>query len=192
MLEEIADVIEPEKMERKPTPDVARSRSKTVGFDGSGDRQNPKNWPAGRKLLLTVLYGLTTMGATWSSAVYSTAVADVAAHFDVDVDIAQLGTSLLLIGFGTGPLLWAPLSEIYGRKYPVLIPYFICVCFTFGTAVAADFTTVLVTRFLAGFFGSAPVSITSGALADMFDPKQRGWALLCYATAVVGGPVFGR
>lgn len=166
--------------------------TKIVDFNGPDDPYNPRNWAPSIKVTSTLLCGLTTMGATWSSAIYSTAVGEVAAEFSVDPDVAQLGTSLLLMGFGLGPLLWAPLSELYGRRMPVLVPYFIGLCFTVGTAVAADFPTILVTRFFAGFFGSAPISITGGALADMFDPRKRGLALVGYAGAVVGGPVFGK
>ncbi|KAH7139716.1 major facilitator superfamily domain-containing protein [Dactylonectria estremocensis] len=161
-----------------------------VEFAGPGDPKSPRNWPASRKITTTILYGLLTMGSTWSSAIYSTAVNDISQEFSVSEDLSNLGTSLILIGFGTGPMLWSPLSEIYGRKVPVLVPYFVALCFTVGTGVAADFQTVLVMRFLAGFFGSAPLSITGGVLADMFEPSQRGLALVGYASAVVGGPVF--
>ncbi|PYI08794.1 MFS multidrug transporter [Aspergillus sclerotiicarbonarius CBS 121057] len=161
-----------------------------VEFDGPADSENPRNWSMARKVMSTIVYGLLTMGATWSSAIYSTGAQRVAAEFHVTEAVASLGTSFLLIGFGIGPLLWSPLSEIHGRKFPVLIPYFVAVCFTFGTGVARNIQTVLITRFFVGFFSSAPLCITGGALADLFDPQQRGLALLGYAMAVVGGPVF--
>lgn len=168
------------------------ANSKVVEFDGADDPQNPRNWPLGRKTVSTILYGLTTMGATWSSAIYSTAVGEVAREFNTTEDVASLGTSLLLVGFSLGPLLWAPLSEHFGRRMVVLIPYFLGLCFTFGTAAATNFPTIAITRFLVGFFSSSPICITGGALGDMFQPEQRGNALLGYAGAVVGGPVFGE
>lgn len=180
-----------DKQQQRKSFDDTSSNSIIVKFDGLDDHYNARNWSKSKKGLLTILYGLTTMGATWSSAIYSTGASDIAQEFDVGEEIVNLGTSFMLIGFGTGPLLWAPLSEIYGRKLPVVVPYFAGMCFTFGTGVSANFSTVLITRFLAGFFTSAPVSITGGVLADMFDPRQRGLALVGYAAAVVGGPVFG-
>ncbi|CAH0057766.1 unnamed protein product [Clonostachys solani] len=135
---------------------VEDSELSIVRFEGPDDLHNPRNWPTSRKLLYTILCGLTTMGATWSSAIYSTAVKEVALEFRVERDVANLGTSLFLMGFGVGPLLWSPLMA----------------------------------RFLAGFFGSSPISVTGGILADLFEAQYRGPALVTYAAAVVGGPVF--
>jgi MFS family permease len=73
----------------------------------------------------------------------------------------------------------------------VLVPYFIAVCFSFGTATAKDIQTILITRFFTGLFGSAPVTNTGGVLGDIWAPQQRGTAIVGYAFAVVGGPTLG-
>ena len=162
-----------------------------VTCDHADDPENPRNWPKRKKRTFTVLCGLMAMGSTWSSGIFSTATKAVASEFSVSVNLAHLGTSLFLVGFGTGPLLWAPLSKIHGRRAPMLLPYLACVCFTLGTAISSELYAVFVTRFLAGLFGSAPISITGGVLADMYEPRDRGLAMIGYAGAVVGGPVFG-
>ena len=99
--------------------------------------------------------------------------------------------SVLLRGFGLRPLFWAPLSEIFGRKPAVLIPYFLAAVFSFGTATTKDIQTIIITRFSAGFYGSAPVTNTGGVLGDIWAPTERGTAIVGYAFAVVGGPVLG-
>lgn len=83
------------------------------------------------------------------------------------------------------------MSELYGRKPAVLAPYFIAAIFSFGTATAKDLQTVMITRFFAGFFGSAPVTNTGGVLGDIWTAEERGAAIVGYAMAVVGGPVIG-
>ena len=102
------------------------------------------------------------MGSTWASSVYSPAVKQISEQFHVGTEVSLLGLSVLLCGFGLGPLLWAPLSEIFGRKPAVLIPYFLAAVFSFGTATAKDIQTIVITRFFAGLFGSAPVTNTGG------------------------------
>lgn len=52
------------------------------------------------------------MGSTFASAVYSPTVEQIAGEFGVVTEVSLLGTTLLLLGFGLGPLLWAPLSEV--------------------------------------------------------------------------------
>ncbi len=70
-------------------------------------------------------------------------------------------------------------------------PYFIAGCFSFGTAAAKDIQTILICRFFAGLFGSAPVTNTSGVLGDIWNPKQRGNAIVFYAISVGGGSTLG-
>ncbi|KAJ5620563.1 MFS multidrug transporter [Penicillium lagena] len=169
----------------KTTADVV------VDFEGPDDPYRPVNWGFKKKAVTTVLYGLTTMGSTWASSVFSTGQIQVANQYGVSVEVSTLGTTLLLFGLGLGPLVWAPLSEVYGRKPAVLAPYFIAAIFSFGTATAKDLQTIMITRFFTGFFGSAPVTNTGGVLADIWTPEQRGAAIVGYAMAVVGGPVVG-
>ncbi|OJD34377.1 mfs multidrug [Diplodia corticola] len=173
-----------------------RSHAKTgpdviVDFDGDHDPYRPLNWGNRKKVLTTLLYGLTTMGSSFASSVYSPGMTQVANEFHVEKMVAALGTTLFLYGFGIGPMLWAPLSEVYGRKPAVLIPYFISIIFAFGAGAANDIQTLLIARFFAGFFASAPVTNTGGVLGDIWTPKQRGVAVVGYAMAVVGGPTLG-
>lgn len=49
----------------------------------------------------------------------------------------------------------------------------------------------MISRFFTGFFGSAPVTNTGGVLGDIWEPKARGLAMICYSMSVVGGPTLG-
>ncbi|CAJ0554994.1 Ff.00g135070.m01.CDS01 [Fusarium sp. VM40] len=174
-----------------PLAHVKTTEEELVDFDGPDDPYRPINWPTKKKIITTMLYGLVTMSATWASSSYSSGTRQVASHFHVGTQTATLGTTLFLVGFGLGPLLWAPLSEVYGRRQAVLIPMFFAICFSFGSAVAKDFQTLMITRFFCAFFASAPVTNTGGVLGDLFLPTERGIAMAGYAMAVVGGPVIG-
>ena len=122
---------------------------------------------------------------------YSPATAEISKEFHISTEVSLLGLTLLLMGFGVGPLIWAPLSELYGRRLAVITPYFVAGIFSFGTATAKDVQTIMITRFFTGFFGSAPVTNTGGVLGDIWSPQQRGAAIVGYALAVVGGPTLG-
>ncbi|KAL2755751.1 hypothetical protein ACRALDRAFT_2042045 [Sodiomyces alcalophilus JCM 7366] len=162
-----------------------------VEFDGPDDPYRPVNWPSRKKAITTVLYGFVTMTATWASSAYSSGTHLVAAEFNVSNETAVLGTTLFLLGFGLGPLLWAPLSEVYGRRIAVLTPMAVAVCFSFASATAKDLQTLLLTRFFGAVFSSAPVTNTGGVLGDLYTPAYRGYAMAGYALAVVGGPTLG-
>ncbi|KAJ6142836.1 MFS multidrug transporter [Penicillium samsonianum] len=162
-----------------------------VDFDGKDDPYHPMNWPFRKKVITTLLYGFTTCWITFASAIYSAGLGQVSEDFRVSKEVAASGISLMVFGFGLGPLLWAPLSEVYGRKWVVIAPYFVAAIFSFGTATAKDIQTVLITRFFAGLFGSAPVTNTGGVMADIWPPEQRGVAVVGYAITIVGGPTLG-
>jgi MFS family permease len=171
---------------------VQTTPDQLVDFDSPSDPYKPINWPLRKKVTTTLLYGLVTMSATWASSCYSPGTAQIAAEFAVSHQVAILGTSLYMAGFGIGPLLWAPLSEVYGRRLAVFAPMFVAICFSFGSATAKDFQTLMLTRFFGALFASAPVTNTGGVLGDLYGPAQRGIAMAGYAMAVVGGPALGR
>ncbi|OAL70365.1 hypothetical protein A7D00_5331 [Trichophyton violaceum] len=174
-----------------PLGHIRTSPDVIVDFDGPDDPYRPANWSFRKKCLITFLYGLATMGSTWASAVYAPGIKQICKEFGVNEEVGTVGISLLLFGFGLGPLIWAPLSEKYGRKPTVLLPYAIAVIFSFATATAKDIQTVLLSRFFCGFFGAAPVTNTGGVLGDLWSPEERGVALIGYAISVVSGTVLG-
>lgn len=138
-----------------------------VDFDGLDDPYRPLNWTTHKKITTTLLYGLVTMSATWASSAYSAGTSQIAEQFQVGTEVATLGTTVFLLGFGLGPLLWAPLSEVYGRRIAVLTPMFVAICFSFATATAKDLQTIMITRFFGAFFAAAPVTNTGGVLGDV-------------------------
>lgn len=72
------------------------------------------------------------------------AIPEISREFNVPRIVATLGTTLYLFGFGLGPLLWAPLSEVYGRKISALAPSFVGMVFIFGTATGKDIQVSMV------------------------------------------------
>ncbi|EEY17769.1 polyamine transporter 1 [Verticillium alfalfae VaMs.102] len=174
-----------------PLAHVPTTEEQLVDYEGPDDPYHPLNWPTKKKVLTTLLYGFVTMTATWASSSYAAGTEQIATQFRVSKQVATLGTSLYLMGFGVGPLLWAPLSEVYGRRAAVLSPMFIAMCFSFASATAKDLQTLMLTRFFGALFASAPVTNTGGVLGDLYTPAYRGIAMAGYAMAVVGGPTLG-
>ena len=86
-----------------------------------------------------------------------------------------------ILGFAMGPLVIAPLSEMYGRV-PI---YNACniafVAFTVACALATDMNSLIAFRFLAGCFGIAPITNGGGTIADMMPPEKRGAAMSIWA-----------
>lgn len=94
-----------------------------------------------------------------------------------------------MLGFATGPLVWAPASELYGRKWPIIISSFTFSIFNLAVAVAKDAQTVFICRFFSGFSGACPLTVVGAVFADMFNNRQRGLAVTVFSIAVFAGPL---
>lgn len=159
-----------------------------VELTGPEDSANAKSWPFRRKIVTAVVLGFDTLVASWGSSVYSAAVAPVSEIFGVGQVTALLGLTLYICGFATGPLAFAPLSELYGRKLPITGACFIFVCFMFAAGTAENFQTLMLCRFFAGVFASCPLAVVGGAFSDLFGNETRGIAIAAFSALVFIGP----
>jgi len=116
--------------------------------------ENPVNWPARKKWSSTIVLVFMTTVITFCSSIHTATIAGVVNSFSCSKTVATLGVTTFLIGFATGPLLFAPLSEVWGRNLVFRITLFLFFCFNLGCALAPDVEALLVLRFLCGFFGS--------------------------------------
>jgi DHA1 family multidrug resistance protein-like MFS transporter len=81
------------------------------------------------------------------------------------------------------------MSELYGRKPPIVIAAFGFAIFSIAVAVGKDLQTILICRFFAGLFGSSPLAIVAAVFADMFNNKLRGLAVAVFSATVFMGPL---
>jgi len=144
-------------------PQIPDREAYVVEFDGPDDPLHAQNWPFKKKLLMATMLGFTTFTASFASAVFSTTIPHLQAEFHVGSVVATLGTSLYVLGFATGPILWAPYSELKGRRSPLVIASLGFSIFNLAVAVAKDLQTVMVCRFFAGFFGACPLTVSNSS-----------------------------
>jgi DHA1 family multidrug resistance protein-like MFS transporter len=111
--------------------------------------------------------------------------------FGVELEVAFLITTLFLLGYVAGPILWGPGSEVFGRRTIFCVIMVIYTLFILGQALAPNIQTLLVTRFFSGFFACAPLTNSGGVIADIWDPVTRGLASSIFTTMVFLGPVMG-
>lgn len=88
-----------------------------IVFDGPNDQLNPQSLPVWLKWVYAVLLGLITFVATFASSVFSTATEVTAREFGVSQEVMTLGTALFVLGYSAGPIVFGPLSELYGNNY---------------------------------------------------------------------------
>ena len=156
------------------------------------DYQDAMSFSAKRKWATAVLQSMSTLAVTFASSAYASGIEGVKRDFDVSGEVATLGLSLFVLGFALGPLIWAPLSELYGRKSIYVISFMACTAFSVAATCSPNIQSLLVLRFFASAFGSSSMTNTGGVIADMFTKEQPGIATGLFVTAPFLGPALGR
>ncbi|CAH0044341.1 unnamed protein product [Clonostachys solani] len=164
----------------------------TIDWDGPEDPQNPMNWSSAKKITnigtISVLAFLSPLGSTITSPMSS----DIMSTFGItNTTIEAFITSVYLLGYVFGPLLLAPLSEIYGRTIIYHTCNFGFLIWTVACALSNNIISLIIFRFLAGLAGSAPMTIGAGSIADMIPLHKRGLAMMGWIMGPVLGPAFG-
>lgn len=181
------------------TPDIVNHPYKGSGTEDDPyivdfiphDSQNPMEFSPLRKAMITGLVAMAALAVAFVSSAYSGPYREVMEEFHVREEVFLLGISLFVLGFAIGPLVWAPLSELYGRQIIFILTYAALTAFNAGAAGAQSMATLLVLRFLAGVFGSSPLSNAGGVIADIYCAEERGIGLAVFAAAPFLGPVIG-
>jgi multidrug resistance protein len=161
-----------------------------VNWD-QNDPECPYNWPSSTRWLFTIIYAGLVVSAAFGSSVITGRLYGVVESFGCTEEVAILQVSLMVFGFMLGPLLWSPLSELFGRKPVYVIALFIYTIFNIPCAVAKNIETVLVCRFFSGFFASCSLTLAGGSISDLFPTETRGSAIAYFAAAPYAGPVLG-
>ncbi|TRX96546.1 hypothetical protein FHL15_002448 [Xylaria flabelliformis] len=163
-----------------------------VTWTGPDDPENPKNWTFGKKWAAVFTVSLFTLISPISSSLVAPALGSIADELHITQDFEKnLTLSIFILAYAIGPLVWGPLSELYGRVIVLQLVNLIYLFFNLGCGLARTKEQLIVFRFLAGLGGSAPLAIGGGLLSDLFNAENRGKALSIYSLAPLLGPAIG-
>ncbi|KAL1891042.1 Synaptic vesicle transporter SVOP [Sporothrix stenoceras] len=174
----------------RPQPPESERRYKLVAFEPN-DPENPKNWSKAMKWYCTLVVSITCFVVAFASSVITADIIGVEKSFGVSEEVVLLSVSLFVIGFGVGPLVFAPLSEIYGRRIVYATTLLVAVVFIIPCAVSKNIGTLLVCRFIDGIAFSAPMTLVGGTLADLWKNEERGVPMATFSAAPFIGPAIG-
>lgn len=163
-----------------------------VFWDGPDDPANPYNWPAWRVVVNCGLISTLTFVTPLASSIFAPGVPQLMAEFGSDSPyLAAFVVSVYVLGFAAGPLMFAPLSEMYGRT----VIYHVCnvgfLAFCIGCALAPTLDALIVFRFFSGVFGACPLTNGGGSIADMVAQEKRGAAMSIFSIGPLLGPIIG-
>lgn len=163
-----------------------------VDWDGPDDPANPLNWSAKLKWGNIAILSIITLLTPLASSFFAPGVPRVLQDFHTQSEtLATFVVSVYILGFACGPLVIAPLSEIYGRLVIYHVTNVLFIIFTVACALSTNMNMLIGFRFLAGCVGVTPVTIGGGTIADLFLPAQRGGSMAIWALGPLLGPIIG-
>ncbi|QCU79510.1 Bcr/CflA family efflux MFS transporter [Citricoccus sp. SGAir0253] len=116
--------------------------------------------------MLVALLALLTAVAALSTDLYLPALPAVAADLGATASGVQLTLTAFMVGLAAGQFVIGPLSDVLGRRRPLLAGVGLCLAASVACALAPDLGTLALARFVQGFSGAAGVVIARAIVAD--------------------------
>lgn len=158
-----------EKLEQQ-LPDVHKTMSgfTVVTWYSDTDQENPHNWSNRKKLWTGLIVLLYTLAIYIAASLYTASIPTMMEMWNLSRIGASVGLSIYVIGYGLGPLIMSPLSEIpwIGRNPPFLIGFFFFVVLCVPIALVDNYAGMLVLRFLLGVAGSPALAAGGASYGD--------------------------
>ncbi|KAJ6091837.1 hypothetical protein N7467_003806 [Penicillium canescens] len=183
-----------EKIKSIPiAPKKTKDGAILVDWYYTDDAENPHNWSNTKRALITTIICLYTFVVYTTSAIYTSSTEGIMKEFGVSTLVATLGLSLYVLGYGVGPLVFSPLSEIptIGRNPVYIVTMFLFVIISIPTAFVGNFPGLMVLRFLQGFFGSPCLASGGASIGDLYSLMSLPYAMMAWVSAAYCGPALG-
>ncbi|WP_173444572.1 multidrug effflux MFS transporter [Selenomonas ruminantium] len=121
----------------------------------------------GKQLGLTVFLGLMTAMAPLATDMYLPALPTVQVDFGITASLAQMTLTMTMIGMSLGQIFAGPISDRYGRKWPLTAGMVVFTLSTVGCVWAQDIMVFLFFRFISGFAGASGIVIAKAIARDV-------------------------
>ncbi|KAI0437893.1 major facilitator superfamily domain-containing protein [Xylaria telfairii] len=171
---------------------TSNSNEVIVDWEGPDDPAHPLNWSSTRKTFIIVLVSAVTFNISLVPTIFAPGVPLLLREFHSEsTSLASFAVSAYIVPFAIGPLLIAPLSELYGRNVVMNTANFGFLIATIVCAISNGIALFLVFRIFQGLAGCVPLVLGGSMISDLVLPEKRGRALSGWQLGPLLGPVIG-
>ncbi|MCR8630224.1 multidrug effflux MFS transporter [Paenibacillus radicis (ex Xue et al. 2023)] len=121
---------------------------------------------------LALLLGLFSTLGPFTIDMYLPAFPEIVKQFDTTASLVQLSLTACLLGLGIGQLIMGSLSDVYGRRNPLLISMAVYVAASLACAFSPNIGLLIAFRFVQGFAASAGIVISRAIARDMYSGHE--------------------
>ncbi|TFK24141.1 MFS general substrate transporter [Coprinopsis marcescibilis] len=144
-----------------------------------------------RKWAAVAALSSATLCVAAGSSIAVFAESGVSKQFHVSKEVSILGISLFVQGLAIGPLLLAPLSEVYGRIAVYRVSYGLFFALTWPVSFAPNIAVYLIFRFFTGFVSSSFLTVAGGSVSDLYSDITVATPMAIYTMCPFMGPIVG-
>ena len=148
-----------------------------------------------KKFQLIFILALMSSLAPLSTDMYLPALSHVEQSFKTNSFLTQLSLASFFIAVALGQLIYGPLSDIFGRKKPVLVGVLLFIVSSFLCVVIDNIFGFITFRFFEALGGCAGVVVARAIVNDLFEIKEAAgiYALMMVFSSLAPmlSPTFG-
>ena len=150
--------------------------------------------PAAGKILIILLAAIAAIGPL-ATDMYLPAFPEISQNLNVSASYIQLTLTTWLIGLAFGQIIVGPLSDIFGRKKPLLIGLVIFLLAALTCAFITNIYIFIFIRLLGGFAGAAALVVSRAIASDIYSgtilTKFFATVMVIQGLAPIFAPVIG-
>ena len=121
---------------------------------------------------LALLLGLFSTLGPFTIDMYLTAFPEIAKNLNTSASLVQFSLTACLLGLGIGQLVMGSLSDVYGRRNPLLISMAVYIISSLACAFAPNIGLLILFRFAQGFAASAGIVISRAIARDLYSGHE--------------------
>ncbi len=96
----------------------------------------------------------------------------IVAEFQTNASLVQISLTTCLLGLGMGQLIIGPMSDVQGRRKPLLIFLGLYLISSLACAVAPNIYVLIVSRFIQGFAAAGGLVISRAIVRDLYSGRE--------------------
>ncbi|MGO4546343.1 Bcr/CflA family multidrug efflux MFS transporter [Paenibacillus sp. 2TAB23] len=121
---------------------------------------------------LALLLGLFSTLGPFTIDMYLPAFPEIVKQYETTASLVQLSLTACLLGLGIGQLVMGSMSDVYGRRGPLLISMAVYAIASLACAFSPNIGLLIVFRFVQGFAASAGIVISRAIARDLYSGHE--------------------
>ncbi|KGO37453.1 Major facilitator superfamily domain, general substrate transporter [Penicillium expansum] len=162
-----------------------------VNWNGIDDPDCPFNWTLSKRWGITLPCSMGGMVTLMSASMLAPALGNIGDDLSISESEANMVVSIFVLAFAFGPMVLAPLAEVFGRRWVWILSSTWYLLWNTVCGFSQTRGLLLAGRILSGLGASAEYAISTPVLGDCWPAEQRGHSFAIATFVPLLGPAIG-